>query len=176
MSRRPMCGCLFCGPLVGPILLTEFTRICIRLHSKPLTHIGLFNAMSALRGRTWSQAMWWMRDWCPPPRGPHLFSTRCMPSCTPHSSLSRHSPPISQVRTTQHAPPFQGGPLPPCSPGSGLGGRCGLGLTKVGQHGGEVQDEQLHLWVPSTASHVPAPECPVPPSPQPRMLQSRGWG
>lgn len=107
------------------------------------------------------------------------------PSITPHSSLSGHGPPISLGAQGEdhsaHTPQemctsFLGDPLTPYSPGSGLGGRCGLGLTNTGQHGREVQDEQLHLWVPSTASHIPAPECPVPPPPQPRMPQSRGWG
>lgn len=44
----------------------------------------------------------------------------------------------------------------------GLGGR-GLGLTlgKAGQHGGEVQEEQLHLGVPSKPQSHPS-TCPVP--------------
>lgn len=102
----PTCGCLLCGPRVGPILLylpdtlLEFTRICIRLHSKPLTHISLFNALMALGGRIWSQAMWWMTYWCPP-RGPHLFSTCCMPVLySPQQSERTQPPPISQVRTS----------------------------------------------------------------------------
>lgn len=105
------------------------------------------------------------------------------PSITPHSSLSGHGPPISLGAQGEdhsaHTPQemftsFLGDP--PHSPGSGLGGRCELGLTKTGQHGREVQDEQLHLWVPRPASHIPAPECPVPPPPPTWDATEQGLG
>lgn len=154
----------------SPNTRLEFARICTRLRSKHLTDISLFNAVTVLGGRTRCQAMWWMRDWCPP-ASPHLFSSCCIPLMHFPRQPQGHGRPIFLVRATQHIPrrkcalPFQGAPLSPCLPGSGLAGRCGLGLPKTGQHGREVQNEQLHLGVPSTA-RVPSqsPRVPSPPS------------
>lgn len=77
----------------------------------------------------------------------------------------------------KRAPSFREKPLAggcPLLTRVGLGGR-GLGLTlgKAGQHGREVQEEQLHLGVPSKPQSHPS-LCPVPTPNAPRPGSGSG--
>lgn len=113
--------------------------------------------------------------WGPQVAHIYLVLALCL-LCTPHCHLSEHSPPIFLVRATQPTPhrkcaaPLSSGWVPrgvplPLLTWVGLGGGGGgLSLTESGQHGGEVQNGQLHLGLQHSQSQIPAPECPVPTS------------
>lgn len=108
--------------------------------------------------------------------------------CAPHLAPGQSAwarPSHLPVRATQPTPrgnregPLlpRGGPLPSCSPELGGRGRGLQGarprLRESGQHGREVQHEQLHLGVPNTAEVTSHPLSVRSPPPVRRMLQGR---